>query len=183
MIIAPRFWNNTSPRRKRLMTIAMVFIVSAIMMGISTLTPLSRQNADSIYNELNQTVSTAKDSGNLLQYIFGNNLMITIMMLIPFIGPFLGFYAFYNTGVAIEALSIAAPHPIPPLVAYVSLWLTPVAWLEFAAYSTAIAASLWLTWRIMHQGAGHELVNTSKFLSVCTLILLLGAIIETAMIV
>lgn len=177
MIMAPRFWNNTSPRRKRLMTIVLVFIVSAIMMGISTLTPLSRQSADSIYNQLNQTVSTAKDSGNLLQYIFGNNLMITIMMLIPFIGPFLGFYAFYNTGVAIAATSIVRNYP--PLVVYVSLWLTPVAWLEFAAYSTAIAASLWLTWRIMHQGAGHELVNTSKFLSVCTLILLLGAIIET----
>jgi uncharacterized membrane protein SpoIIM required for sporulation len=180
LIMAPRFWNNTSPRRKRLMTIVLVFIVSAIMMGISTLTPLSRQSADSIYNELNQTVSTGKDSGNLLQYIFGNNLMITIMMLIPFIGPFLGFYAFYNTGVAIAATSIVKSYP--PLVAYVSLWLTPVAWLEFAAYSTAITASLWLTWRIMHQGARHELVNTSKFLSVCTLILLLGAIIETVIV-
>ncbi len=181
MMIAPRFWNDASPRRKRLMTIVIVFIVSAIMMGISTLTPLSRQSADSIYNELNQTVATAKDSGNLLQYIFGNNLMITIMMLVPFIGPFLGFYAFYNTGVAIAATSIVKGYP--PLAVYVSLWLTPVAWLEFAAYSTAIAASLWLTWRIMHLGARHELVNTSKFLSVCTLILLLGAIIETAMIV
>lgn len=180
MIMAPRFWNDASPRRKRLMTIVLVFIVSAIMMGISTLTPLSRQSADSIYNELNQTVATAKDSGNLLQYIFGNNLMITIMMLIPFIGPFLGFYAFYNTGVAIAATSIVRNYP--PLAVYVSLWLTPVAWLEFAAYSTAIAASLWLTWRIMHQGARHELVNTSKFLSVSTLILLLGAIIETAIV-
>jgi len=178
--MAPRFWNSTSPRRKRLMTIVMVFIVSAIMMGISTLTPLSRQSADSIFKHVNETVSTAKDSGNLLQYIFGNNLMITIMMLIPFIGPFLGFYAFYNTGVAIEATSIVKSYP--PLAVYVSLWLTPVAWLEFAAYSTAIAASLWLTWRIMHQGARHELVNTSKFLSVCTLILLLGAIIETIMV-
>ena len=179
-MMAPRFWNDTSPRRKRLMTIVLVFIVSAIMMGISTLTPLSRQSADSIYNQLNQTVSTAKDSGNLLQYIFGNNLMITIMMLIPFIGPVLGFYAFYNTGVAIAATSIVRSYP--PLAVYVSLWLTPIAWLEFAAYSTAIAASFWLTWRIMHQGARHELVNTSKFLSVCTLILLLGAIIETVIV-
>jgi len=175
-----RFWNDAPPRRKRLMIIVLIFVVSAIMVGISTLTPLSRQSADLIYNELNQTVTTAKDSGNLLQYIFGNNLMITIMMLIPFIGPFLGFYAFYNTGVAIGATSIVKGYP--PLAVYVSLWLTPVAWLEFAAYSTAIAASLWLTWRIMHQGARHELVNTSKFLSVCTLILLLGAIIETAII-
>ena len=180
MIMAARFWNNASPRRKRLVTIVIVFIVSAIMTGISTLTPLSRQSADSIYNELNQTVSTAKDSGDLLQYIFGNNLMITIMMLIPFIGPVLGFYAFYNTGVAIGATSIVKGYP--PLAVYVSLWLTPVAWLEFAAYSTTIAASLWLTWRIMHQGARHELVNTSKFLSVCTLILLFGAIIETVIV-
>ena len=181
MMMTPRFWNDTSPRRKRFMTIVIVFIVSAIMTGISTLTPLARQSADAIYNELNQTVSTAKDSGNLLQYIFGHNLMITIMMFIPFIGPFLGFYAFYSTGVVLAATSIVGNYP--PLVVYVSLWLTPVAWLEFAAYSTAIAASLWLTWRIMHQGAGHELVNTSKFLSLCTLLLLLGAIIETAMIV
>lgn len=174
------FWNSASPRNKRLITIALVFIAAAVAMGLSTLTPMSHQDAESIFNQLNQTVTTLKDNGGILQYIFGNNLMITVMMFIPFIGPLIGFYVFYNTGVVIGAQSIH--YGFHPLVGFAGLWLTPVAWLEFASYSTAIAASLWLSWRLLHNGAKHELGNTSKFLSTCTLILLLGAIIETLMI-
>jgi len=174
------FWNTASPRNKRLITIILVLIASVVATGLSTLTPMSQQDAETTYNELNQTVASMKENGALLQDIFGNNLMITVMMFIPFIGPILGFYAFYNTGVVIGATGIV--HGFHPLIGFASLWLTPIAWLEFAAYSTAIAASLWLTWRLMHGGAMHELVNTSKFLSICTLILLLGAIIEAALV-
>jgi uncharacterized membrane protein SpoIIM required for sporulation len=174
------FWNNVPPRRRRLIVIALVFVASVVATGLSTLTPMSKQDAEATYNQLNQTVTTMKESGALLQDIFGNNLMITVMMFIPFIGPILGFYVFYNTGVVIGAESIHSA--VHPLLGFGSLWLLPVAWLEFAAYSTAIAASLWLTWRLMHGGAKHELLNTSKFLSICTLILLLSAIIETALV-
>ena len=174
------FWNTASPRNKRLITIILVLIASVVATGLSTLTPMSQQDAETTYNQLNQTVTSMKENGALLQDIFGNNLMITVMMFIPFIGPILGFYAFYNTGVVIGAAGIV--HGFHPLIGFASLWLTPIAWLEFAAYSTAIAASLWLTWRLMHGGAMHELVNTSKFLSICTLILLLGAIIEAALV-
>jgi len=174
------FWNNTSPRNKRLITIAMVFVSSAIATGLATLTPMSKQDAETTYDQLNQVVTSLKENGSLLQDIFGNNLMITVIMFIPFIGPILGFYAFYNTGVVIGATGIV--HGFHPLIGYAALWLTPIAWLEFAAYSTAIAASLWLTWRLMHGGGMHELVNTSKFLSVCTLILLFSAIIEAALV-
>jgi uncharacterized membrane protein SpoIIM required for sporulation len=174
------FWTDASSFNKRLITIALVFIAAMIAMGLSTLTPMSSQDAENTFNELNQTVTTLKDNGLSLQYIFGNNLMITVMMFMPFIGPLIGFYVFYNTGVVIGAQSIH--FHVHPLAGFAVLWLTPVAWLEFVSYSTAIAASLWLSWRLMHNGARHELGNTSKFFSVCTLILLLGAIIETLMI-
>jgi hypothetical protein len=174
------FWNNASPRNRRLTTIAVVFVASVIATGLATLTPMSQHDAETTYDELNRTVISMKENGALLQDIFGNNLMITIMMFIPFIGPILGFYAFYNTGVVIGATGIV--RGFNPLIGYATLWLTPIAWLEFAAYSTAIAASLWLTWRLMHGRGSHELVNTSKFLSFCTLILLLSAIIEAALV-
>jgi len=174
------FWNNASPRNRRLITIALVLIASVITTGLSTLSPMSQQDAETTYNELNQTVTSMKENGALLQDIFGNNLMITVMMFIPFIGPILGFYAFYNTGVVIGAAGIV--HGFHPLIGFAILWLTPIAWLEFAVYSTAIAASLWLTWRLMHGGVMHEFVNASKFLSICTVILLLSAIIESALV-
>ena len=174
------FWNNASPRNRRLITIALVFIASVIATGLATLTPMSQHDAETTYDELNRTVISMKENGALLQDIFGNNLMITVMMFIPFVGPILGFYAFYNTGVVIGATGIV--HGFNPLIGYATLWLTPIAWLEFAAYSTAIAASLWLTWRLMHGRGFHELVNTSKSLSICTLILLLSAIIEAALV-
>jgi len=172
--------SNKKPRNKRLMAIALVFIASAVVMGLSTLTPMNRDDAEVIFSQLNQTVTSMKESGSVVQGIFGNNLMITVMMFIPFIGPILGFYVFYNTGVVIGAAGIH--HGFHPLIVFTSLWFTPIAWLEFAAYSTAIAASLWLTWRLFHGNFRHEIINTSKFLSLCTTILLIGAIIEALMI-
>ncbi len=173
------YWNK-SPRKMRLISIALVFVASVTVTGLATLTPMSKQDAEITYDQLNMTVTSMKENGVLLPNIFGNNLMITVMMFIPVIGPILGFYAFYNTGVVIGATGIV--YGLHPLVGYAALWLTPIAWLEFTAYSTAIAASLWLTWRLVQGRGMHELVNTSKFLSVCTLILLLAAIIEAALV-
>jgi len=171
---------SNKSRNTRLIGIVLVFIASAIVTGLATLTPMSHDDANVIFDQLNQSVNSMKESGSVVQGIFGNNLLITVIMFMPIIGPILGFYIFYNTGAVIGAASIV--HGFNPMAVFISLWLTPIAWLEFAAYSTAIVASLWLTWRMFHGDFRHELVNTSKFLSVCTLILLFGAIIEAMMI-
>ena len=174
------FWKATSPRRKRIITIIITFIISFIITAAATLTPLEEQEAKEISDELNQTVDLMRQKNLLLQFIFGNNFMITLIMFVPVFGPLFGGYVFYNTGALIGAVS-GAQH-FNPILGFFSLFLMPVAWLEFLAYATAIAESVWLIRRIIQRRGKHEIVNASKFISICAVILLVAAVIETALI-
>jgi hypothetical protein len=178
--VSLEFWKNASPMHRRILTIVLIFVVIVILSALATLTPMTEQTATKTNNDLNQTVNSLKANDSVLQYIFGNNFMLTMLMFVPFVGPIFGFYVLYNTGVAIEAEAIA--QHFPPTLTLFSLFLTPIAWLEFAAYSTAIAGSIWLSARLLQGRGRHELVNTAKFMSVCAVILLVSAIIETALI-
>lgn len=173
-------WRNASSRRKRIYSIIAVFIIAIIVTVIGSLTPVDAQQARQISDELNQTVTTASESGTLTQFIFGNNLMICLLMFVPIVGPLLGLYVLFNTGTVIGA--IATAQGVPSIFAFIALVITPVFWLEFAAYSTAMAESVWLFRRLL-QGRGlRELRNASIFISICTVILVVGAVIETALI-
>ncbi len=173
------FWKNMSPLRRRIIAVVIVFVVIVIITAIGTLIPISQQDANTIDKDLNQTRETLKDNGFLLQYIYGNNFMITMIMFIPFLGPIFGAYVLFNTGTVIGAEAVAQSIPQPLIL--VSLFLTPVAWLEFISYSIAIAGSIWLSMRLL-QSRLHEFVNTAKFISICAVILLASAAIETLLI-
>ncbi len=174
------FWKNASPRRKRIITIIITFIISVIITAVATLTPIEAQEAKDINNELNQTVGSLKEQNTLLQFIFGNNFMITLIMFVPIIGPLFGVYAFYNTGALIAA--VATAEHFNPTLRFLTLFLIPVTWLEFLAYSIAIAESVWLIRRIIQRRGKREIINASMFISICAVILLVAAIIETVLI-
>lgn len=174
------FWKKASPLRKRILAIIVVFVISVALTIAGTLTPIDEEEANAINDDLNQTVNSLKEQGALLQYIFGNNFMLTLIMFVPFFGPLFGGYVFYNTGTVIAAVAIA--EHFPPTLTFLALFLTPIAWLEFLAYSIAIAESVWLIRRILQRRGKHELVNASKFLLICAIILFAAAIIETILI-
>lgn len=154
----------------------MIVFLAAIMITIAgVLTPLSASEA----NELKQELDEMREKISL-QFIFGNNLMICLIMFVPFAGPVFGGYVLYNTGVIIAAESIV--EGAPPLIIFLSLFIFPFAWLEFIAYSTALAESFWLFWRLIHRQGKRELVNVSILISICAVILLAAAIIEMALI-
>jgi hypothetical protein len=171
------WWKNTSSLNKRLMMVAFVFVALVIILSIGTLVPISPNEAHSTEEELTQQVNYLQTQGLLVPYIFGNNFMITLIMLIPFLGPLFGAYVLFNTGTIIAARAVA--NNIPPLLWVASIFLTPVGWLEFAAYSLAIAGSIWLTMRLFQSRMMHELRNTAKFVTISAVILLVSAIIET----
>jgi hypothetical protein len=174
------FWKNASSRNRRIITILVVFVAMVILTALAMLTPISKQEAANTNSDLNQTVNNLSTNDLLLQYIYGNNFMITMIMFVPLVGPLFGFYVLYNTGVTLEAEAIA--QNVPPILLLISVFLTPIGWLEFAAYSTAIGASIWLTARIFQHRGRHELSNTAKFIAICAVILLVSAIIETVLI-
>jgi hypothetical protein len=61
--------------------------------------------------------------------------------------------------------------------------LTPVAWLEYAAYSTAISESIWLIKSFFQKRLNNEFRTACIFISICAILLLIGAIVETLIIV
>jgi hypothetical protein len=146
------------------------------------LTPLSLEEIEMISEELGQRRESIIEM-NIFQSassIFGNNFMICLLSFTPVAGPIFGFFVLYNTGVVIAADSIA--NGFHPMLGFISLFILPIAWLEFAAYSTAFAESVWLTWFIIKGKGKNELAKTCIFITICAVILLAAAFIETVLI-
>lgn len=174
-------WTRASPRRKRILSVIAVLIVAIIITVIGSFTPISQQDAQSISKDLNQTVTTGREQGTLMPYIFGNNLFICLLMFVPIIGPLLGLFILYNTGTVVGAIAVSGGYP--PALALIALFITPVAWLEFAAYSTAMAESVWLFRRLLQgRGISEFRKNTTLFITIAVVLLAVGAIVETALI-
>ena len=169
------FWTSASTRRKRIYTVIIVFIVAVIVTFGASFIPISKTDAHTISTQLNQTVNAHKSNGTLTEYIFFNNFEICLVTFIPFVGPIIGLVILFNTGVALGAIAYVQRYPV--FIALIAELLTPVFWLEFIAYSTAIAASLWLARRLL-QGRWLELKNTAIQIGICAGILIVSAIIE-----
>jgi len=175
-------WRNASPRRKRIYSMIVVFVVAVIITVIGSLVPVDAQEANRINDEFNTTVASLGEEGVLTQFIFGNNFIICLLMFTPIIGPILGFYALFSTGMVVSAIATAEGYPL--ILVFFSLVLTPVFWLEFAAYSIAISESVWLFRRILQgRSRGWRELKTAGFLvSICAMVLLMGAVVEVALI-
>ena len=169
------FWKNASSKRKRIYFILFIFIVSFVVTVVGTYVPLSHSDAQTISNQLNETLQTHRSNGSLTEYIFFNNFEICLLMFVPVIGPVLGLFILFDTGVALGAIASVQGYPVG--LGLLSLLLTPVFWLEFAAYSTAMAESIWLFRRLL-QKRWMELKNTAILIGICAAILIVGAVVE-----
>jgi uncharacterized membrane protein SpoIIM required for sporulation len=169
------FWRTSTSRARRIITIVAFLLFSIFVTSIGTLTPLSREDANSLYNELEQVRQNVS-----VQYIFGNNLIICLVMFVPVVGPIFGLWALYNTGVVIAAESIV--QGVPSLLIFYSLLIFPFAWLEFLSYSTALAESVWLIKRARRGMIRREVKNAAVLVAIVAVMLLVAAAIETALI-
>ncbi len=130
--------------------------------------------------ELSEEVQKDFDRFNDVRFIFGNNLLHTLIMFVPIIGPVWGSFVLFNTGNIIAAFAIA--DGFPPILYFLVYFLVPIFWLEFGVYSTAMAQSaIWLLQLLRRRGK-KEAVRTCILVTVCASILLLSAIIEWIMI-
>jgi len=160
------------------------FVLGILATCVGAVQTLSQQEANQINNDLDQLRNSIS-----IQYIFGNNLFICLLMFIPVVGWVLGFWILYNTGVVIAAQGMtASAQGIPTLLLFFVLFIFPFTWLEFISYSTGLAEGFWLIVRAI-QSIGkkrvsfkRELKNASILISIVTIMLLVAAIIETALI-
>jgi uncharacterized membrane protein SpoIIM required for sporulation len=171
----PAIWRNASSKRKRIYLIIFVFVIAFVLTVIGSFVPLNHQDAQMISDNLNSTINSHKANNSLTEYIFLNNFEICLLMFVPIIGTVLGLGILFNTGIALGAIASVQGYPV--WIGLLSLVLTPVFWLEFTAYSIAIAESIWLTRRLL-QRRWLELKNTAILIGICAAILIIGAIVE-----
>jgi hypothetical protein len=169
------FWKNASPRRKRIYSIIAIFLIGFMVTVIGSAIPLSHQDATTISQDLNATLNQHKNNNTLTEYIFINNFSICLLMFIPVVGAALGMFILFDTGIALGAIS--AIQGYPAYIGILSELITPVFWLEFAAYSIAMAESIWL-FRRLTQRRWRELKWTGLFIAICAGLLAVGAVVE-----
>lgn len=169
------FWKSAYQTRKRMYSIILVFLVALLVTVIGSMIPLSSQDAYTISQNLNSTLNENRANNTLTQYIFINNLSICLLMFIPIAGAALGLFILFNTGVALGAIAATGGYPV--WLGLLSLVGTPIFWIEFAAYSIAMAESIWL-FRRLTQRRWRELKWTGIFIGICAGLLAIGAIVE-----
>ncbi len=169
------FWRSASSRRKRLYSLLFVLVVAILVTVIGSFIPMNAQEAYQLSNQLNQTVNQNKANNTLTQYIFLNNFEICLIMFIPVAGAGLGLFILFDTGLALGAIATTQGYPV--YLGLLSLIITPVFWLEFAAYTLAMTESIWL-FRRLTQKRWHEFKWTIIFIGICAGLLALGAVVE-----
>jgi len=183
--LAFNFWRNAPTKVKRILTIAAFFLLSIIITVAGVLTPLSDEEINILGKGLDDTSKTiyGLPKAQQVSFIFGNNLMICLAGFVPIVGPIFECYVLYSTGVVLSAyVAYDESVQMSPLLLFLLLFILPFTWLEFLAYSTAIAESFWLTWRIIQRKGKREIKNACILISICAVMLLVAAIIEAALI-
>ena len=171
-----RFQTIRFDTHTRIVITALFLVVALILTAVGVLVVrIDRSEAEEIMEQLQEEFSQLDTST-----IFGNNLIHTLIMFVPIIGPIWGCFVLFNTGTIISVIGIA--EGVSPILVFLLLFLTPVFWLEFGVYSIAMAQSTILLWQMLRRRGKKEGVRTCILVTVCALILLLAAIVESIMI-
>jgi len=158
------------------------FIISAIII-LSTLLlssfvgfNASPEDAQQIASEIENLIATTTWTD-----IFLNNFLLTLVTFTPAFGIFFAVYVQFNTGYAFGAL--AQNYHVNNLQITLLTLVTPVGILEYSAYILALAESIILVYSIYKKELKKRLVtHTWKTLTAVALLLLIGAVVEAALI-
>ena len=172
---------RVAPLERRLILASFMALLCIFATCLGTLAKIEDKEAQDIISDFNEIENILQKAG--IQFIFGNNMMYCLVMFIPFVGPVGGFYVLYSTGRVLAALSQVQGYN--PLFLFLMVMVCPHAWLEYISYSLAISESVWLSFFIIkyrYGGLRFEVANAVKYISLCAVLLLAGAIIEMAII-
>lgn len=162
-------------KRERALTIALAFVASLVITLAGALSSMSTSEAQEISEEVKEMLPSLMS----VSAIFANNLLHCLIMFTPVLGPLYAFYVLYSTGRVLAALAIV--YEINPGALFGLTFLSPYAWIEYAAYALAISQSVWLILGIAYRRFKAEAKNTAISIAVSTLLLLSAAIIEMAL--
>ena len=169
------FWKSASIKRKRLYSLFFIFLLSVMVTFAGTLVPLSDEDAKMLSDNVNQILVENDDLGSLSVAIFVNNFRLCLLMFIPVVGAIFGMFVLFSTGVGLSALSMT--QGIPVGIAFLSLMITPIFWIEFASYSLGMSESIW-SFRRFTQKRWAYLAWTAIFIGMTAVLLAIGAVVE-----
>lgn len=167
------FLESKSDLKRRIFVIIIFFVVATVVTFSGTIaTNVDIHEAQRVKEELEGEFQRMNDP----RFILGNNLVHTLVMFTPVIGPVWGCFVLFNTGRIIALFSIA--EGIPPILTFVLLLFSPILWLEFSVYSTAMAQSVMLLLHLVRRSGGREAIRTCVVIALCTIVLLISAFVE-----
>jgi hypothetical protein len=165
-------------RSSRMKGSVIAAVACLIVISIGALLPVDPYEAQYLLQEFEGIEEALSSFGVIL--IFGNNLMHSLIMFAPLIGPVYGSYVLYSTGRVVAA--VASVNGANPLFLLVVTLAFPHAWLEFISYGIALSESFWLTLMIARHGLKTELSSALKSMAICSLALLAAAFVEVLLI-
>jgi hypothetical protein len=179
----PSFWLTASPKRKRIYSTFFFLILSVLATLAGMFVQLPQDQAQAIYNQLNQTSS----SPTLMTDIFLNNFPLCLLMFIPLAGLGIGLFILFSTGMAFRAvfdiqaangLSSSAVSGINPTTAIIVLVAAGAVFvLEYVSYTIAMTESVWLFRRLL-QKRWREVKILAMLIGLVAVLLAVGAVVE-----
>lgn len=153
---------------RSLLTSAILYLI----LVAGAFTPLSQSEAEERMRTLREITA---DINSPLQ-IFANNLLVSLLMLVPFVGPPAGAFVIYNTGLFFSALSITSN--VHPIVTVVAPLITVYGALEFVAYGFFFHHGLRFSYTLLRRRIREELRPALFMIAVGTVVLLSAALLE-----
>lgn len=155
-----------------------ILVLCILVTLAGTFSRMEMEEARKLSQEINNLKECVKKVG--FRLIFGNNFMHALIMFVPIAGPFWGFFTLYSTGRIIAALGMV--NGISPALLAFTLFLFPFTWMEYFSYALAISESLILAYSVVKRNFRREFDTASKLFVLCSVTLLIAAIIEFYMI-
>ncbi len=169
-------WNQRLGLGDRLKLSLLITLILIIVLALSSLIPLSSEEAQSILRQVEELF------GDKITFmdIWMNNLLIALLMHIPFIGPGIGGFAIIQTGRVFGAL--AAQTGVSSILFILIAILAIYGLVEFLAYGVAFTEGVLLSYSIVKKSLRSELTWVPVSLGISIGLLLAAALLEALLI-
>jgi len=165
--------------RNRLLLFVGLFVVEMVIFLSGLFTPIGSTQQQIIANQTNSQFDFVKTATafQLVFFIFGHNLLIALVELVPILGAFFYLISIYSTGVATQA--IVGAKGLPAFSGLI-LFFLPYTFVELSAYALAVGSGTML----VVSAIGHRFLKEVKVFVVevvlVAAILVVAAAMETA---
>jgi hypothetical protein len=139
---------------------------------------MSKDEASAIVKEFEDAIGPHPTA----QTIIINNSILCLQFFIPFLGLFSLAEVGFNSGNVLAAIALSSPTPVSAFTVFLLTLATPVAWIEFTAYSLASSEGTMMIISALARFLRKEAKNLLLTLAVALSLLVFGGFLEVFLI-